>query len=462
MKASRKLVPMTKRHVEARCTSLRRHQLITFSRSITRTSGVTNLLITMGRHDDKHDTGGHHHHHEHETEEERLLRKAREYVERHKDDNDEKKKSSKKSSRSKRSDRKRDRHHDDDDRSKKKHRKEKHDEDSGRHHHRHRSKKDDKKRRKDSKRSKHYESKDGRHKKKHDSKKHVNKEKLFPLGDIRGSPPTELLDLNKDYFSFHQHLWVYLNREEGVAFNDLSSDEAHKAFKRFAKSYNAGELEAAYYDGLPSEAIEECKTTEHKWRFNTSETERRSLQHLQEGVRKQTEYEGSKNEVVATRNEALSSSNANVARLPTNERKRPTQEERLAERTANRRLREHARTAEEELSGGRKDGRERQIEKRKEKAAAIHGAARDREDARMGGVELNDDAIYGSGDGGFQNALARERQRNAQRQQKKQDRVAELKKKEQEKQEAMLKSLGLSSIKPGQGKIKIAPRNDAS
>ena len=41
------------------------------------------------------------------------------------------------------------------------------------------------------------------------------------------------------------------------------------------------------------------------------------------------------------------------------------------------------------MAGGRKDGSERQIEKRKEIAEAMHGAAKDREDARMGGVELN-------------------------------------------------------------------------
>ena len=413
-------------------------------------------------------TGGHRdkdneRHHRHETEEERLLRKAREYVEKHKDNDD--KKSSKRSRHehdhhSNKRGRKRDRHaHDEKEKSRKKHRKnDRHyssEEDSG-HRHRRDSKRDDKKKRKkeSKKRSKHDDKKS-----RHDKKKTANKANLFPLGDIRGSPPLELLDVEKDYFTFHQHLWVFLNREEGVAFNDLSSDEAHKAFKRFVKRYNAGDLEVAYYDGLPSEAIEECKTTNHTWKFSTSETERRSLQYLQEGVRKQTEYEGGKEGPVAARREAPSSSETNVARLPTSERKRLTPEERLTERTANRRLREHVRTTEEELLGGRKDGRERQIEKRKEKAAAIHGAARDQEDARMGGIELNDDAIYGSGDGDFKNALARERQRNAQRQQKKQDRVAELKKKEQEKQEAMIKALGLTGVIPGQ-KIKIAPRND--
>jgi hypothetical protein len=403
-------------------------------------------------------TGGHSNkdkerHDKHATEEERLLRKAREYVEKHKDD--EHKKRSRHDHH--KSDRKRDtiRHHDEKEKSRKKHRKHRRhyssEEDSSR-----RSNRDDKKKRKKDfkKRSKQDDKKS-----RHEKKKTVNKANLVPLGDIRGSPPIQLLDAEKDYFAFHQHLFVFLNREEGAAFNDLSSDEAHKAFKRFVKRYNAGDLEVAYYDGLPSEAIDECKTTNHTWKFSTSETERRSLQYLQEGVRKQTEYEGAKDEPIVSQRDVLSSSETNVARLPTIETRRLTPEERLAERTANRRLREHVRTTEEELLGGRKDGRERQIEKKKERAAAIHGAARDREDAQMGGIELNDDAIYGSGDGAFKDALARERQRNAQREQKKQDRVAELKKKEQEKQEAMIKALGLTGVIPGQ-KIKIAPRND--
>ena len=87
-----------------------------------------------------------------------------------------------------------------------------------------------------------------------------------------------------------------------------------------------------YYDGLPTEAIEECKTTNHKWSFNTSETERRSLQYLQEGVRKQTEYDIPKTESAVPQKEVAS---GNVAHMPpTNEPKRPTPQERMAERIA--------------------------------------------------------------------------------------------------------------------------------
>jgi hypothetical protein len=277
------------------------------------------------------------------------------------------------------------------------------------------------------------------------------------LGGIKASPPAEPLDLEKEFFAYHQHLWVYLYREEGIIFGDLTSEDARSAFQRFAKRYNAGELEEAYYGVLPQEAIDQCQTTRHKWSFNTSETERKSLRFIEEGVRKQTEF--SKNDDAPRRE-----TDEEVARMPevSNDRRPLSAEERVVERAANRRLREHVLSVEEELKGGRKDGRERQVEERKETAAKMHCAAKDREEAQMGGVELNDEAIYGRGGDGelnFQDAWCRERHRNAQRQENKHDRVAEVKKKEQDRQDAMIKMLGLTGVKPGQ-KITIAPRKE--
>jgi hypothetical protein len=263
----------------------------------------------------------------------------------------------------------------------------------------------------------------------------------------------------KDYFAFHQQLFVYLYREEGSAFNDLTSEETREAFGRFVERYNAGKLEATYYDpkGLPPAAVEESKTTRHAWSFRTTDTEARSLQYLQEGVRKQTEFDGD-----------IASTGGPSARVPVapqpaavrvtkpSVQPRRIAEDRYEDRVSNRRIREHVRTVDEEFGGGGKThGRERQIEKRKEVGARTHGAARDRE----GATELTDDAIFGSEAGGFQTALAREKQRTAQREEKRNSRVAELQKKEDDKKEAMLKLLGLDAMKPGQ-KITIAPRKD--
>ena len=106
--------------------------------------------------------------------------------------------------------------------------------------------------------------------------------------------------------------------------------------------------------------------------------------------------------------------------------------------------------------GGQKDGRERQLEKKQEKATHIHASACDK-DTHMSGVELDDSTLYGDNDSGFQQALAREKQRKAQRINQKSAHVQELQKKEQDKQKAMLELLGLSNIQQGQ-KITIQPR----
>jgi hypothetical protein len=357
---------------------------------------------------------------------------------------------------------------------------------SSRDHKRHTSKDRRKEGRKHSKHNKHRKKEESRKDRKKEGKKHKreknqkdektpktqkpDKTKLFQLGAPPGKPPSQLLDADDDYFAFHQHLWVWLYREQGVAFNDLTSEESHQAFGRFVQQYNAGLLEAAYYDskGLPNEALEECKTTRHKWTFQTSETERKGLQLLQDGVRKLTEYsikdQDNDNKqrpdvrpasLVAPRNDKKDDENEDED----GRRRAWTAEERMAHRVSNKRLQHHVRNAEEELTGGRPDyGRERQLEKKKEVSSKLHGAARDREDA---GMTISDDALYGDGGQGasFQVALARERKRKAQREESKQARMQELQEKEQNRQQAMLDMLGLAGIAPGQ-KIKIAPRND--
>jgi len=398
----------------------------------------------MGRHDDDDDRKITNH----ESKEERLLRKAKEYVEREerKKDRHNKEeqferdctrdnKSRKYRSHDNRSDRKRN-HKDDRKRSRKEI-----DSDNDQR----------KQRKKHEKKDREREAKKGHSTVK---KLKIDKNKLYPLGDFLGTTPLTLLDSDSDYFAYHQHLWVYLYRDEGIIFGDLTSEEARAAFQRFCEKYNGGTLEQGYYKKgtLPQEAIDECKITRHKWAFQTSETERKSLQLVEDGVRKQTEYDaGNKGEVIAP-----------MARPPTHQEEdyksenNKTTEQRLDERRANLRLRDHVRTVEEELKGGSKDGRERQREKKQERASTIHASARDKE-SQVGGTELDDSILYGGDGSDFQHALAREKERKAQRHNKAADRIKELQRKEDDRQKAMLLSLGLSNIQPGQ-KIRIQPR----
>jgi len=315
-----------------------------------------------------------------------------------------------------------------------------------------------------------------------DRKAKIDVSKLHPLGSVAVSPPTSLIDLEADYFAYHSHLRLYMYRSGGIHFEDLTSEESREAFRKFASMYNAGRLEEAYYNsrGVPPEALEEIGgRTRHRWAFRTNKTEEESLRLVRAGVKKQTEW-SKESAAAAAAAGAGGGAGAAVAAAVVAPRPTPTypgggegnrhgrgrqpksREEIAAERTANRRLKEHVRTAHEEMLGGRKEGRERQIEKRRERADAIHGSARDREVEAMGGPVLDDNVIYGAGGGheaSFDQAVSRERRRKAAREQKKTERAATLLKKEEDKQTAMLEMLGLSGLKAGQ-KITIAPRTD--
>ena len=290
--------------------------------------------------------------------------------------------------------------------------------------------------------------KDKKKKKEKSDRKSSDKRTFISLGPPLGKPPDKLLDGDADYFAYHEHLWVYVYREHGRAFNDMTSEESRDAFRDFTKRYNKGELAEGYYvEKLPAVVLEESKTTKHSWSFRMSETEGRSLQSIEAGVRKQTEYRDPNAEAVPEKRASAQKEEKSDNRSRTDPAR---------DCVANRRLKEHVQAAEEEFGGGRKEGRERQIEKRKETGARIHGAARDRESA-AGVPEIGDAVLYGGDD---RKQFAREKERSARRQESRDERLTELQAKEKGRQEAMLKQLGLSNIKPGQ-KITIQPRKDA-
>jgi hypothetical protein len=188
-----------------------------------------------------------------------------------------------------------------------------------------------------------------------------------------------------------------------------------------------------------------------------SDVEDKSLRTLSMGIKGQTDYVANGGrQTVGTVQNVLAAAVKPTARVDededaSNER---SAERRYHDRVSNNRLKEHARTVHEELTGGKGDyGRERQIEKRKQVADRTHGAGRDKSDATL---ELNDDAIFGSDEKGFQSALNREKQKNAKKEVHRNSRLIELQEKEALKQHEMMKKLG---IQPGQT-FTIKPRND--
>lgn len=100
-------------------------------------------------------------------------------------------------------------------------------------------------------------------------------------------------------------------------------------------------------------------------------------------------------------------------------------------------------------------GREALIDKRREKAARIHGAASSREQA-IDGLDMPESQILGEDSNSFQAALQRQRQRAEAREAQRQQHALELQQKQREKEQAFFQQLG---IDPAAGKkITIAPR----
>ncbi len=313
-----------------------------------------------------------------------------------------------------------------------------------------------------------------------DGKKEIPKH-LHPLGPVMTYPPQVSLDPDTDYFRYHQHLRLFLYRRYGLYFEDLSSEDARTKFQSFVKEYNAGNLEQVYYEdeALPAEVLDPCKRTKHEWKFNTTAKEQESLNFVKEGVRKQTDYKVDASIATTEANrrsvndpKVQAEHSLEIGKGSMDEKKQSytdrqykslkTQDEVVADLRANRRLREHVLTAEEEFAVGeekkkKKYGRE---PKNKDNHTRKHSPiCRDQE---VTSAELDDRDIYGDGDeANFKATLAREKLRKAKQKEDKAARILELESKEKQKQAEMLKMLGLSDIQPGK-KISIAPRMDIS
>jgi hypothetical protein len=194
--------------------------------------------------------------------------------------------------------------------------------------------------------------------------------------------------------------------------DDLSTEEATDLFtKKFVKKWNRGELPKMFYQGLPDAVVEQTKRTRHKWGFVAKL-----------GERDRFELATTKDSVdVATKKGNLLSSGAGGQRaeepkLDEEKRragsKRPSREDEEDRRdedwkrrkTERKRQREYRDTVMDELAP-KATGREAQIEKRRQLGQKLHGAARDREDARDG-LDVSQDFLMG-GRGGVDEDLKR-------------------------------------------------------
>jgi len=285
------------------------------------------------------------------------------------------------------------------------------------------------------------------------------------LGPVRRDKPANELNPTDDYFQYHNHLRLFIHfTKGGTSFEDLTSEETHKYFKSFCSLYNGGKLEEAYYlPELPDELMNVVKRTNHYWNFRTSETERKTLTMVREGVKKQTEWSERKSSRTPLEFNLPGTQCRVIEQKKSLEREEENEEKRLRQKirnkTVNKQLTDRVKVAQEELGfGEKKYGREREIELKREQSFKQHAAFKQKESDTVG-PEISDRDIYGGGDD-FKAAFNKEKMFKAKFREKKAARIQELQAKEEERRKNMLQQLGLSHIEPG-NKITIAPRNDS-
>eukprot|EP00475_Leptophrys_vorax_P010371 TRINITY_DN1697_c1_g2_i3.p1 TRINITY_DN1697_c1_g2~~TRINITY_DN1697_c1_g2_i3.p1 ORF type:complete len:209 (+),score=43.29 TRINITY_DN1697_c1_g2_i3:47-628(+) len=65
----------------------------------------------------------------------------------------------------------------------------------------------------------------------------------------------------------------WLRTVKGKCFDELTTDKAKQFFSAFAAEYNKGALDARFYKGINSSAIEPTHRTKHKWKFASKLTD---------------------------------------------------------------------------------------------------------------------------------------------------------------------------------------------
>lgn len=243
---------------------------------------------------------------------------------------------------------------------------------------------------------------------------------------------------------------------------DLSTDEAAALFRRkFVKKWNRGQLARMFYDGIPERVLEQTRRTKHTWGFaqRLSDREAMELASARDSVGVATRKsdllapprapQPQSQSAVAT--EPESNNNGSSSHRRTRERdasedrdrsrhKRKSHRSRDASSSdddADRRRRSHASDRKrrrkhheshvlEELAP-KETGREAMLEKRRQVAGKLHGAARDREENRDG-LDVSEDFLMGGGGGDdLQRRLKAREQVRDRRQQEAQDKLDDFK-----------------------------------
>ncbi|KAF1777461.1 hypothetical protein GQ600_17096 [Phytophthora cactorum] len=267
----------------------------------------------------------------------------------------------------------------------------------------------------------------------------------------------------EDYFLRQTEFRVWLAQTKNKYVDDLSTDEAMELFTdEFARKWNRGKLSKMFYEGLPDAVVEQTKRTRHQWGFvaKLGDKEKFELATAKDSVDVATKKKSLLiSEEKKIKGPKLEEDGSRTKRRSKEDDEDDREEDRKHRKLERRREREYRDLVMEELEP-KATGREAQIEKRRQLGDKLHGAARDREDARDG-LDLSDDFLMG-GRGGSDDLKHRMAQRDLVRrrkQEQQQEKLAALKAKESARMDKFLEDMGLAGPNANGGKtMTIAPR----
>ena len=138
--------------------------------------------------------------------------------------------------------------------------------------------KDKDKRRHDKEHKEHKEHK--RHKRDRDDEK--------PPPDTSACAPCAEPISEDDYFAKSREFQLWLQEARSTFLDEISSEEAHRLFKKFVAKWNAGSLSAQFYSAAAAQPA--ASRTRHKWAFanKLSDNDQYQLDRTINGVGNQT------------------------------------------------------------------------------------------------------------------------------------------------------------------------------
>jgi len=227
-----------------------------------------------------------------------------------------------------------------------------------------------------------------------------------------------------DYFLKSAEFRIWLKEEKHKYFDELSGDKARRYFHKFVKEWNRGKLNKSLYAGVDPSKQSATSQTAYKWAFASKRTkaEDDALQAARTEV-------GAATYGVDNRSPPTTSGNGSVKRVqgptlpPQADRvlAREDAEERAAAEREYQRKRDkaEARGRIEDMVGPREVGRERMLEKKRERREGDR-AFREKGDE---GLDVDEGTLMGGGDS-FKAQIARRDAARAKFEQKREDRTS--------------------------------------